>query len=56
MVRIMYLESLVSSNCREQKKLPPKMIASFESPANSKRRAIVYAIVLFPDPAEPKSQ
>ena len=52
----MHLDCFVSSNCREQKKLPPKIAFPSISPANSNRRAIVYAMVLLPEIACQKSQ
>ena len=49
--------SRVSSNCREQKKLPPKMVCGGPAlPFLPNRLVIVYAIVVLPEPAWPVSQ
>src|SRR6266567_2232791 len=46
----------VSSNCREQRKLPPRMVCWSALPSLSHRLAMVYAMVVLPEPAWPVSQ
>ena len=46
----------VSWNCREQKKLPPKTVCWLTLPSSSNCLAMVYAMVVLPEPAWPVSQ
>ena len=56
MVGMIRVRAWVSWNCREQRKLPPKMICWSALPLFSNRLAIVYAMVVLPEPAWPVSQ
>jgi hypothetical protein len=56
MVGMMFFCLLVSSNCREQKKLARKMFCASLSISSLKCPATVQAMVDFPDPASPVNQ
>lgn len=52
----MYFRALVSLNCREQKKLAPRIYCKLALFPSSKCSATVYAIVDLPAPAWPVNQ
>ena len=56
MVGMMCFRRLASSNCREQKKLAPKIVCGSELVYMSKWSATVHAMVDLPEPAWPVNQ